>query len=82
MLTCLYLFGFRILQINFDRFGRYLATTLPVKMKNMTSDDGEMDDNSLAALVASQNEGVTLQIVLRTTFSLLLAIFGVTMIAG
>jgi hypothetical protein len=51
-------------------------------MKNMTSDDGEMDDNSLAALVASQNEGVTLQIVLRTTFSLLLAIFGVTMIAG
>jgi hypothetical protein len=44
-------------------------------MKNMTSDDGEMDDNSLAALVASQNEGVTLQIVLRTTFSLLLAIF-------
>lgn len=63
MLTCLYLFGFRILQINFDRFGQYLATTLPVCVnddKNMTSDDGKLDDSSPAALVASRNEGLTL----------------------
>ena len=63
MLTCLYLFGFRILQINFDRFGQYLATTLSVCVnddKNMTSDVGKLDDSSPAALVASRNEGLTL----------------------
>ena len=46
-----------------NRFGQYLATTLPVCVnddKNMTSDDGKLDDSSPAALVASRNEGLTL----------------------
>lgn len=44
-------------------YGQYLATTLPVCIsddKNVTGDEGKLDDSSPTALVASRNEGLTL----------------------
>ncbi len=53
----------------FDRFGQYLATTLPVCVNddknlpintNNTGEEAKLDDSSPAALVASRNEGLSL----------------------